>query len=349
MTEADLRAAIARLRRVPLGALPTPLEECKRLPQALDGPPIFIKRDDLTGLALGGNKVRHWELRLAHLLAQGHDSVVYASGRLSNQARITAAACGKAGLPCTLILPEKDASQIQGNVLLDHLLGAHIVPATTEDPQAEAKALVERLRREGHNPFLMEDWGAARFFGAVSYLEATLEMAQQLRERGIEATHVYMVSGSSMTGIALGVKLLGLLWQVTGVNIAHRPWMRERIVQWSQETARHLGLPLSLSPKDVLLDEAHVGEGYGIPSAEGIEAIKLAARTEGVILDPVYTGKAMACLIHHIRQGSLTASDTVVFIHTGGVPLVFPYAQELTADLIAQQPVTTTSLGRPPK
>ncbi len=338
ITPEELRSALASLPRVSLAQLPTPLEECPRLSGALSpsgtGPRIFIKRDDLTGQALGGNKVRHLEFRVGDALARGCDTYIYADK--ANAARATAAACAKVGMRCLLIVPGHRDTPLQGNLLLAHMLGAELVFLDNPDrqnAQEEVRALEERLRQDGRKPYPVQQLPAFHLSGVASYLEVTLELEQQLREQGIDRAHFYLVNGHSHVGLQLGAKLLGLPWRVTGVAVGQNFERDLPLADWSRRAADHLGLSTSLATEEIDTTFDYEGPGYGVVTEACVAAIKLAASTESIILDPAYTGKAMAALIDHIRQGKIAPDETVVFIHTGGIPILFESAQELSRDL----------------
>ena len=347
MTPEELSASLSKLPRISLANLPTPLEECTRLSQAVsqpgDGPRILIKRDDLTGQALGGNKVRHLEFRIADALAKGCDTYIYVGA--GNASRSTAAACAKAGLGCVIL--EKGHPPAQGNLLLCQLLGAEIhyldpeskeaTPSQTVSAQRESppplekiRALADRLREEGHVPY-SDHLLAFRPVSAVcSYLLATLELQEQLSERGVQRAHIYIVNGRGHAGLHLGAKLLGLPWRITGVAVGQDFEIHRLLSKWSEQTAEHLKLPVALSAEEIDTTFDFEGDGFGVPNEVCMEAMALAARTESIILDPTYTGKAMAGLIDHIRTGRIGHDETVVFIHTGGTPIVFEFADTLS-------------------
>ena len=334
MTRDALRAALENLPRVRIAFLPTPLQECPRLSQALGGPPILVKRDDLTGQALGGNKDRHSEFRIGYALAEGYDVYIYVAD--SNAGRSAAAACAKLGMRCILLVKGHKEIAQQGNLFLEHLLGAELIFLDNEDEESlktEMKALEERLRHESWKPYVIQNLPWFHHSGIFSYLVATLELEQQLLERGVQKAHFYMVAGHSQAGLQLGAKLLGLPWRVTGIAVGQYFESHTPMASWSQEAAAFLGLPASLTPEEVVTTFDYMGPTYGSLTEAGTEAIRLVATTENIILDPRYTGKAMAALIDHVRKGKTSAEETLVFIHTGGIPHVFQDARELTKDL----------------
>ncbi|MBI3911437.1 MAG: D-cysteine desulfhydrase family protein [Armatimonadetes bacterium] len=329
-----VRAAIDRLPRVRLAHLPTPLEPCPRLSRALGDVEIWIKRDDATGLAFGGNKARQLEFTLGEALARGADCIIQGAASQSNHCRQTAAACARLGLECILVL-RRDAksSPVQGNLLLDHILGARVVwteAALGPDLEAEKHAVGERLRAEGRRPYVIGEPGA-KMLGAVAYLAALLELHEQMTEQGLTPHAVYVCSaGPTLAGLALGARLLGDPYRV--VAIAPIRWpddARAQIAGAVAAAAAELGVAADLLPEDLHCHEEYVGPAYGVLTPEARAAIELTARTEGILLDPVYTGKAMAGMIDHVRRGVVPPGATLVFIHTGGTPALFAYADEL--------------------
>ena len=326
MSEEALQEAIDSLPRVRLAFLPTPLEECPRLSQHLGGTRILVKRDDLTGLAFGGNKGRHLEFRMGDVKAKGCDVYVNVNRWESNDARIMAAACAKLGVRYVLVVRGGVGKPMEANLLLDHLLGAEVHALETMDRQEAANyasSLGHQLQEEGYTPYVYHQEPFARVCGTIGYLEATMELATQLAERDIQPAYIYGVAGTSMAGIALGSKLLGYPWRVRAISSGDRRNLVNLMVEYSQEVQQILGLPDCLQPGDFDFWEDYIGTEYAVPTSEGVAAMKLAAQTEALILDPVYTGKALAGLMDHIRQGKVKADDTVVFIHTGGLPNLF--------------------------
>ncbi len=334
ITTADLRRAATRLPRVRLGHLPTPLEEAPRFAQLLGGPRIFLKRDDCTGILFGGNKTRHNEFLLAEALRQGADVLVWGAGVQSNNCRQTAAACNKLGLECHLYLTRASHNDdIQGNLLLDHLMGAqvHIID-TPIGPQLDQLLLdkAEELRRAGRRPFVW-DRVTGRPIAAVSYALCLAEILEQMSVLGIEPTHVYCAAaGATGAGLALGRVVLGFTGQVRLLCPIRWPWDTPAdMAEVANQSAKLLGLPQRLTAADVDVREDYIGAGYGALTPSGREAIDVLARTEGVLLDPSYTAKAMAGLIDDVRRKRLGSKDVVVFLHTGGTPAVFAYRDEL--------------------
>ena len=330
LTVAALRQAIDRLPRVRLAVLPTPLEEAARLSDALGGPPIFFKRDDLTGLALGGNKTRHLEFILGEALQQGADTIITGASIQSNFCRQTAAACAKLGLRCVLYLNGEEPDAPQGNLLLDHLAGADVrVVQVRQLPDLIAlceEAAVEE-RQAGHNPIVVDLWHGIASLGSVSYVDCALELKEQLEELGLLRASIYLSSATATQGgLVLAARALGLDWQIVGISPIRTDLVPAEVVaNLANEAAQRLKLDMRVSAADIENQEQFIGPGYALPTAESREALELVAGTEGIFLDPVYTAKAMAGLIDHIRSGELDPSQPVIFLHTGGTPALFAF------------------------
>jgi D-cysteine desulfhydrase family pyridoxal phosphate-dependent enzyme len=335
----ELAQKISSLPRVRLGNIPTPLEDAPRFLEALRGPRILIKRDDLTGLAFGGNKVRKLEFFLGEAKAQGCDVVISGGGvAQSNHARQSAAAACKLGMKPVLVLRGGGQHQEpQGNFLLDRILGADVRFYSAEEIKARGGRLVdfmddvaEEYRRKGHKPYAIK--GSSLPVGTVGYVECALELASQLDERGIKADRVFATSyGGTQAGLILGAKFLKTGWKVVGVSPSKgRSEERSFVAELVNETAKLIGIETRVMPDDVEnFSHEYVGEAYGLVTEAGREAIYLLARTEGIFLDPVYTGKGMSGLIDQVRRGRIGKDETVVFVHTGGLPAIFAYAEEL--------------------
>lgn len=326
-----------RLPRFPLGAFPTPLHDATRLRAALGGsgrcPRILIKRDDLSGLAFGGNKVRKLEYLVADALAHGATTLITAGAAQSNHARATAAAAVMAGLRAILVLDTNDPDQQpQGNLLLDHLLGAEVrlVPSGT-DSMTAMLAVAEEIRGGGEVPYVIPV-GGSNAIGATGYSGMIDELAVQLFELNATCDALYFANGSRGTqaGIVLGARVHGLRCDVRGVIVsANTPERTQRTVDLANGAAELLGSDVRIAASGLTNIDGYVGGGYAVPTAAADEAILLLARTEAVFLDPVYTGKAMSALIDHVTTGIVTPEQTVVFVHTGGSPALFAHADRL--------------------
>lgn len=327
----DIRQRIARIPRVKLALTPTPIEEAPNLARAVGGargaPRIFIKRDDLTGVAFGGNKLRNLEFRLARAMAEQPDTVVVGLDLQSNSARQTIGACNKLGLKTILVLHGEKPDIVQGNLLVDYLLGAEVVFAPTREAQRAAlDDHAARVRDVGGRPHILNDNPMFDVASALAYLETTLELLDQLQQTNVRPSAVYMSSsGKGQAGLVLGRRLTGADLAVHGVTATDEFHVPSRTAAIANETLAMLGLDERISEHEIANDTSFVGAGYGIPTEASVEATRLFARTEGVILDPIYTGKAAAGMISHIRAGRYTKDDTLVFVHTGGIPAIFTW------------------------
>jgi D-cysteine desulfhydrase/L-cysteate sulfo-lyase len=335
LTRAELRERLAKLPRIKLGNLPTPLEEMPRLSEALGGPRILIKRDDATGLAFGGNKVRHYEFEMGHVRDQGYDALVNIMDYHSNNARLTGAAANKTGLKYVLILKNSKGRAVQGNRLVDKILGAEVHDLDAEESKHAteyARKIAQRLEKEGFKPYLLQDHEFPKIAGTIAYLDGGLELAQQLDDRGItKNAHIFGVAGRSTAGLVLTSKNLGLGWKVTGVTVTYDNTMKDYLYDVVGGAVRTLNLPIGFEPSDMEVLTDYVGEGYGIMTQEVGEAIHMFARNEAIFVDPNYTGTVAAALIDQIRKGRIGKDEIVVFLHTGGLPAIFTFAKELAA------------------
>ncbi len=345
LSRGELREAISCLPRFPLAHLPTPLEHLPRFSHVLGGPEIYIKRDDCTGLALGGNKTRHNEFLIADALNDGADIIVWGAGVQSNNCRQTAAACAKAGLDCHLVLgrgkPAQGPDVVQGNLLLDHLVGAHVdIVEEAIGPELDRRILAEaeKHRARGRKVYC---WHRPRVtpLAAISYAVCLLEVLDQMDDLNAVPAAVYGSSaGSTGAGLELAKAALGLNLPIRHIAPMDWPWDTQAdMAQIATDAGRLIGLDLPIAPECVDVTFEHIGPAYGVTSPGCLEAIALLARTEGILLDPYYSGKAMAGLIDDIRRGRHTAADQVVFIHTGGTPVLFACHEELTRGIAARQ------------
>ncbi len=342
-----IRGHLARLPRVKLIERPTPITEAPNLARVLNegrpgGPRIFIKRDDLTSLALGGNKLRNLEIRLARTLAENPDTVIVGLDVQSNSARQTTAACNKLGLKTILVLEGRPPDVIQGNLLMDYLLGAEVHFASTREEQRRMlDELADRTRKAGGRPHILNDNPLFDIASAAAYLEATLEVLEQLAAENLAPSCFYMSSsGKGQAGLILAQRLTGLGFRVHGVTATSEFHLPSRTAGIANETARALGLDLVVTEEEIVNFGDFVGAGYGLPSEAGTEAVKLFARTEGVILDPIYTGKAAAGLVAHVRAGRFGEKDVIVFVHTGGTPANFAWGELWVNDTPASERTT---------
>jgi L-cysteate sulfo-lyase len=329
---------LARFPRIRLGHGPTPLEPMENLSRRLagpgGGPKLWIKRDDCTGLSTGGNKTRKLEYLMADARAQGADIVITQGATQSNHARQTAAACAKLNLSCHILLEDRtgyrDAAYTQsGNVLLDKLHGASVERRPGgADMQAEMEAIAARLRAEGRRPYVIPG-GGSNPVGALGYVLAAQELVHQATEMDLRIDHLVHATGSAGTQAGLVAGLVGLNSgiPVLGIGVrAPREKQEANVLALARRTAAHLGLPDgTIRAEHVVANCDYVGQGYGIPTQGMVEAIKLVAETEGLLLDPVYSGKGMAGLIDLVRKGHFRPEQNVVFLHTGGAVGLFGY------------------------
>ncbi len=327
---------IGSVRRKRLALLPTPLQELRELSKKLGGPRLFAKRDDLTGLALGGNKLRKLEYAMAEAEEMRATCVITSGAVQSNHCRLTAAACRLLGFPCHLVLAGEEPEQLSGNLLVDKILGvasAQFVSRTPEQkeppagptPVGEAvEELSSELEERGEKPYVIPN-GCRLLHGALGYANCVREIAVQLHELNVAPDWLVTATGTSSTqgGLILGSEVYcGGEARVAGISVSRdSERLTRRIAEGLDEAYAVLG---RLEPEhDIVVDDQHVGPGYGHPTPEMVEAVKLCARLEGLILDPVYTGKAMAGMIALVRRGFFRPGEVVVFVHTGGIPGLF--------------------------
>ena len=322
------------LPRFPLACLPTPWAELPALTRTLGGPRLLIKRDDQTGLALGGNKVRKLEFLVGQALAEGADTLVTAGAAQSNHCRQTAAAAARAGLRCELILNGKQPEIPEGNLLLDRLFGAQEYWIERAQRAATFAALGTQLRALGHRPHLIPV-GGSNGVGATGYVVAMQELMAQLHATGQRVDHIVFgsSSGGTQAGILLGARVAGFTGRLHGISIdkndpEHLEYEIE-VAQIANACAEYIGYDTHFTPAEVTMVYGFAGEGYGMVGDLEREAIYLMARQEGILLDPVYAGRAFGGLIHLIRRGTFRPEETVLFWHTGGAPALFAYARDL--------------------
>lgn len=339
---------LSRFPRSRFCHLPTPLEPLDGLTRLLGGPRLLVKRDDCTGLAFGGNKTRKLEFLVAEAIAAGADTLVTAGGVQSNHCRQTAAAAARHGLACDLVLSRNVARNTPfydrtGNVLLDRMFGAalHFVPGDSK-PDEELERVAEAVRARGGQPFIMPIGGSTPT-GALGYVGCAHEILQQTEAMGIVIDAIVHCTGSGATqaGLLVGLAGAGADIPVIGISVAEpREVIEPRVRELTAETARKVGLRVPPVPDHVEVLDDYVGPGYGLPSEAMREAVDLSARLDGLLLDPVYSGKAMAGLIGLVRQARFPADGHVVFIHTGGTPALFAYEEAVLPEAGAPEPLT---------
>lgn len=324
---------LARYPRLHFAHLATPLEPMHQLTKLLDGPNLWIKRDDCTGLAGGGNKTRKLEFLMADALEQGADTIITQGATQSNHARQTVAIATKLGMECHILLEDRTGSadvdyNYNGNVMLDQLFGGILrkYPGGT-DMNAAMEELASELKAAGKKPYIVPG-GGSNEIGALGYVNCALELLGQANDTGLRIDHVVHATGSAGTQAGLvtglsgsnsGIPVLGI-----GVRVP-REQQEANVFRLAERTAEKLGISGVVKREDVVANCDYVGEGYGIPAPSTLEAIELFARHEGILLDPVYSGKGGAGLIDLIRKGHFKKGENVVFLHTGGAQALFGY------------------------
>jgi L-cysteate sulfo-lyase len=327
---------LSRFPRIRLAHLPTPLEHLENLSRTLGGPEIWIKRDDCTGMSSGGNKTRKLEFLLAEARAQGADVILTQGATQSNHARQTAACAAKLGLACHLLLEDRtqktDHDYVDsGNVLLDRLHGASIERyAANPDMNGVLAQVAERMKSEGRKPYWIPG-GGSNTTGALGYVNAALELVQQANEMGLRIDHIVHATGSAGTQAGLIAGLAGIRSGIAllGISVrAPRERQEENVFNLATATAALCGAQGAVLRSDVVANSDYVGSGYGFSTPASIEAIKTLARLEGILLDPVYTGKGMAGFIDLVKKGQFRKGQNIVFLHTGGSVGLFGYVND---------------------
>lgn len=322
-TSEKMAISIKKLPRARLANLPTPLEEMTRLSRILAGPKIWIKRDDCTGLTFGGSKVRALEFAMADAINKGADTVITTGDLQSNHAHLTAAAARKLGLKAVLVLEGRKPKKYEGNLLLSHILGADIRFGYGYDM---LKKTTKELKDEGHVTYIVPSGGSSPI-GTIGYVNAALELQTQAKDIRLEIDYIAhaTASGGTQTGLTVGNKMLNTNTKVIGVTTSvgiKRERLIQRISQLASDVCKILNADITLEPEDLCLVDYYSEEKYDTATDQKrtMNAIMLVAQTEGILLDPIYTGKAMAVLIDMAKQRMFDKEDNVVFIHTGGTP-----------------------------
>lgn len=325
---------LSRYPRLHFAHLPTPLEPLTRISEALGGPNLWIKRDDCTGLSSGGNKTRKLEFLMADAVEKKADTIITQGATQSNHARQTCAIAAKLGLECHILLEDRtgyddDAYAHNGNVLLDQLHGASIAmrPADS-DMNAEMEQLAMQLRDDGKKPYIIPG-GGSNEIGALGYVNAAFELTHQANERSLHIDHLVHATGSAGTqaGLVLGMQAMNSGIPVYGVSVrAEKQKQEENVYGLVQRTAAFMGYSPNLVEREkVVANSDYVGPGYGLPTDAMVEAVKMLAQYEGILLDPVYSGKGFSGLIDLVRKGHFRKGENVVFLHTGGSVSLFAY------------------------
>jgi D-cysteine desulfhydrase family pyridoxal phosphate-dependent enzyme len=317
-----------KLPRVKFAHLPTPIHPLPRLAAALEGPRLLVKRDDQTGLAFGGNKTRKLELLVAEAQANAARTLVTAGAVQSNHCRQTAAAAARFGLDCILVLSGQEPPVPSGNLLLDRLFGAELVYVQRAERDQHLKETFQNAWDQGRRPYLVP-YGGSSPTGAAAYALAIEELMEQCRQEDLEGCPPDWIvfpssSGGTQAGLVLGARLYGYSGKVLGISVDEpAEVLKTRVATLAGATADLLAERLTFSSDDVLVEDSYLGGGYGVLGEPEREAIRLFARNEGLLLDPVYTGRAAAGLIDLIRKGYFSRGETVLFWHTGGTPALF--------------------------
>lgn len=336
-TRTDLNQLLEAMPRVSLAHLPTPLEFLPRLTKHLGGPDIYVKRDDCTGLGTGGNKTRKLEFVMAEAMEQGATTIITQGAVQSNHARQTAAAAAKLGMKCELMFEhrvQKPSSDYlhSGNVFLDELFGARTwdCPAGT-DMNAEMERLAGQLKNDGERPYIIVG-GASCSLGAMGYVGCAAEILEQSRQLDIELSQVIHATGSAGTqaGLVVGLKAACSGVPVFGIGVnAPRDVQEERVFKLACETAAILDPGIVIERGDIVANCDYIGDGYGLVTDGMIEAVRLVSQLEGLLFDPVYSGKGLAGMFDLIRKGQFDNDSAVVFVHTGGSAALFAYREQM--------------------
>ncbi|MEM8837319.1 MAG: D-cysteine desulfhydrase [Pseudomonadota bacterium] len=330
----------SRFPRLTFAHLPTALEPMDRLSKEIGGPRIWIKRDDCTGLSTGGNKTRKLEFLMAEAQEMGADLVMTQGATQSNHARQTAAFAARLGMDCHILLEDRTGSKDpnyngNGNVFLDFLHGA-----TAEkrpgglDMNAEMENVADEFRAKGRKVYTIPG-GGSNPTGALGYANAAMELVQQANAIGLKIDRIVHATGSAGTqaGLVVGLKAINANIPLLGIGVrAPKPKQEENVYNLAVKTAEKLGCPGVVNREDVEANTDYVGEGYGIPTKECLEAIEMFARFEGILLDPVYSGKGAAGLVDLIRKGAFADDENIVFLHTGGAAALFGYTDAFGYD-----------------
>lgn len=323
---------IKELPKEKLGFFPTPIVELKRLTKFLNGPRIFMKRDDLTGLALGGNKTRKLEYLIAEAISQNCDTVITGGAEQSNHCRQTAAAAAACGLKCHLVLGGYEPENYSGNFLLDYLLGAEIHWTGEFRKGEKIPEITEKLIQQGHKPYVIP-YGGSNPIGASAFVYAMKELKQQQYQFNEKFDYIIFASSSGGThaGLLIGKEAFEIETELIGIGIDKEETEGEpleiRISKLANQTADMLEAKINIDPSKIIIKHEYEGGGYGVVGNLETEAIKLTAQYEGIILDPVYTGRTMGGLVDMVRKKIIEPNKNILFWHTGGIPSVFSYSK----------------------
>lgn len=326
-------------KKIVFANLPTKIEKLERLTEELAGPNIYIKRDDQTGFEVSGNKIRKLEYSFSEALEQNCDTLITCGGIQSNHCRAVAAIAARLGMKSVLILRGSQEDDINGNLLIDRLLGAQIYYITQKEYEENRNEIMEsikaNLEKEGYKPYIIPE-GASNGIGSFGYYDAMQEIIHQEKQLGINFDKIVLATGSGGTysGLFLGSKILNYPGKICGINVAaDAEFFKNRIYDIIQESLSYINIDLSYTRDEIEIIDGYVGEGYAISKQEELSFIQKFARLEGIILDPVYTGKAMYGLVEEIKKGRLFNKDSnILFVHTGGGFGLFSKKDEFNFD-----------------
>jgi D-cysteine desulfhydrase family pyridoxal phosphate-dependent enzyme len=328
---------LKKFPRVGIMTCPTPLEEMPTLQKAIGCKPrLFVKRDDTTTSGLGGNKNRKLDFVMAEAKKQGADVIITTAGVQSNHCRQTLALARRMGMDCHLVLTGDEPEFHQGNLLVYDILGAelHFIGESdapgAKNPTEEMEKIAQQERARGRKPFLVPI-GASTPLGALGYVESVKEISEQVKEFGVKLGHGFLATGSAGTqaGAIVGAREYYPAMKIHGVAVSREAWGQQvKVAELVTDIYKFVGMSKSATPEEVIVHDQYYGPRYGVATKEGIEAIKLVGRTEGLILDPTYTGKCMAGMIDMLKKGMLDDAEAVLFWHTGGSPITFAKAEE---------------------
>lgn len=313
--------------RLPIAHLPTPVEFLSRLTEQLGGPEIWIKRDDQTGLAFGGNKTRKLEYFLYDAIEKGCKSVITRGALQSNHCRQTAAAAARAGLKCILVLSGDPPGRVNGNYLLDSILGAEFRWTNDKDPDRILQETFQDAEEVGRAPYLIP-YGGSNHLGIFAYTQALKELMDQ----GHDEDHILFAtsSGGTQAGLCIGAKLYRYKGKITGITVDEKAdILQNRILTLAKTASETLQLGVTLSPSEVVIYDEYLGGGYAVLGNLERGAVQLFARSEGILLDPVYTGRAAGGMLDLIQRGMIDPEERILFWHTGGTPALFAYGEGL--------------------
>jgi len=330
-----LKRALAKFPHVQLGHLPTPLEPMDRLSEELGGPRIWVKRDDCTGLSSGGNKTRKLEFLMADAQKQGADTIITQGATQSNHARQTAAASAKLGMECHILLEDRTGSNdpqynFNGNVLLDRLHGATVAKRTSgSDMNAEMATLAETLKKKGRKPYIIPG-GGSNHIGALGYVNCAAELTKQAAQMNLKIDALVHATGSTGTqaGLVVGLSALASDIHLLGIGVrAPQEQQESAVYDLACKTMDYLGMGIAVARSSVRANCDYIGPGYGLPTDGMKNAVKMLARLEGLLFDPVYSGKGLDGLIDLVRKGHFNGMKNIVFLHTGGSAALFGYPE----------------------